>query len=319
MDFNTILPGPIDASVLTLQDDHRSRDVWDGIEGFDTPFVCREHHSSIRRHYTWRNDPRILAHVDTAGLRHIHELVDGGIEIDRALVTALVERWRQETHTFHLAVGEATITLQDVALILGLRIDGPAVIGRGDLDWYSLITQLLGVPPDNELGDDGRRVGPKVLSGMSLRLSWLRRTFSDPPHADADDVVVLRYARAYMLALLGSFLFPDKSGDTLSLYYLPLLNDLEAAGRLSWGSATLAFLYRQLCLASKKGARELGGCLILLQIWSWEHIHIGRPAIVGPLEPEPYGPLVEGDEYPHVLGSQHTYGHDSLSVRYVYL
>ncbi|QHO56430.1 uncharacterized protein DS421_3g73620 [Arachis hypogaea] len=39
-------------------------------------------------------------------------------------INALVERWRPETHTFHLPHGECTITLEDVAMIFGLRTHG---------------------------------------------------------------------------------------------------------------------------------------------------------------------------------------------------
>ena len=46
---------------------------------------------------------------------------------DRSLLTALVDRWRPETHTFHLPFGEMAPTLQDVAMLLGLPIvGGPA-------------------------------------------------------------------------------------------------------------------------------------------------------------------------------------------------
>jgi len=38
-----------------------------------------------------------------------------------------MDRWRPETHTFHLPVGEMTITLQDVALLLGLPCAGQAM------------------------------------------------------------------------------------------------------------------------------------------------------------------------------------------------
>ncbi|XP_031127589.1 uncharacterized protein LOC116029686 [Ipomoea triloba] len=39
----------------------------------------------------------------------------------------MVDRWRLETHCFHLPFGEVTITLQDVEMLLRLRVDGLAV------------------------------------------------------------------------------------------------------------------------------------------------------------------------------------------------
>ena len=89
-------------------------------------------------------DDRVLEVVELAGFSYIHRLLGGGLELDRALITALVERWRSETHTFHLTVGEATITLQDVAVILGLPIEGQAVIDHGEGYWSALILELLG-------------------------------------------------------------------------------------------------------------------------------------------------------------------------------
>ncbi len=52
--------------------------------------------------------------------------------IDQALMCGLVERWRSETHSFHLPVGEMTVTLQDVSALWGLRIDGDPVGGVSD-------------------------------------------------------------------------------------------------------------------------------------------------------------------------------------------
>ena len=45
---------------------------------------------------------------------------------DRSLLTALVDGWRPETHTFHLLFREMTPTLQDVAVLLSLLIAGAA-------------------------------------------------------------------------------------------------------------------------------------------------------------------------------------------------
>ncbi|KAF1897258.1 hypothetical protein Lal_00034961 [Lupinus albus] len=44
------------------------------------------------------------------------------------------KRWRSETHTFHLPIGECTITLEDVAYQLGLPIDGEVVTRATSMD-----------------------------------------------------------------------------------------------------------------------------------------------------------------------------------------
>ena len=56
------------------------------------------------------------------GLYQIARLTD--CKIDPHLISALVERWRPETNTFHLPVGEMTVTLEDVAYLWGLPIKG---------------------------------------------------------------------------------------------------------------------------------------------------------------------------------------------------
>jgi len=60
----------------------------------------------------------------------------GYLKINVSLFTALIniERWRPETHKFHMRCGECTITLQDVSVLLGLRVDGAPLIGQTNLD-----------------------------------------------------------------------------------------------------------------------------------------------------------------------------------------
>ncbi|KAI5421217.1 hypothetical protein KIW84_044885 [Lathyrus oleraceus] len=60
-------------------------------------------------------------------------------------ILALLERWRPKTHTFHLPIGECTVTLEDVYMLLGLRIDGKAVNGRVNQN-NSICNELLGDP-----------------------------------------------------------------------------------------------------------------------------------------------------------------------------
>ncbi|KAL8478361.1 hypothetical protein ACS0TY_030320 [Phlomoides rotata] len=54
----------------------------------------------------------------------------GYIKLYHHLITALVERWRLEMHTFHFPVGEVTVTLQDIAIIWGLPIEEEHVVCR---------------------------------------------------------------------------------------------------------------------------------------------------------------------------------------------
>ena len=46
---------------------------------------------------------------------------------DLSLISALVDRWRPETHTFHMPFGEMSVTLQDVSMLTGLLISGELI------------------------------------------------------------------------------------------------------------------------------------------------------------------------------------------------
>ena len=74
-------------------------------------------------------------------------------EIDHCIISALVERWRPETHMFHLPHGEMSITLQDVEVIYGLPIEGEVLVGLTtmvDRNWSQLCMELLGFTPTND-------------------------------------------------------------------------------------------------------------------------------------------------------------------------
>ncbi|XP_020259045.1 protein MAIN-LIKE 1-like [Asparagus officinalis] len=136
-------------------------------------------------------------------------------------------------------IGECTITLQDVAIILGLRIDGPAVTGSEDHNWAK----------------------------------------GDIP-ADASIETFEFHARAYILHMIGCMLFSDASKTLVHARWLPLLQDFGVCSALSWGSAVLAYLYRELGRVSLMQNKEFKGCCTLIQIWSWECIHVGRPTLL---------------------------------------
>jgi hypothetical protein len=49
--------------------------------------------------------------------------------MDDTLLTAFVDHWQPETHTFHLPYGEMALLLEDVSHILALRVSGVVVSG----------------------------------------------------------------------------------------------------------------------------------------------------------------------------------------------
>jgi len=55
----------------------------------------------------------------------LHDLIYTGYStVTHAMVRALCERWHTETSSFHLPVGEMTITLDDVYNLLHIPIQG---------------------------------------------------------------------------------------------------------------------------------------------------------------------------------------------------
>ncbi|XP_071923209.1 serine/threonine-protein phosphatase 7 long form homolog [Coffea arabica] len=187
----------------------------------------------------------------------------GQIQLDHALVTALVERWRTETHSFHLPIGEATVTLQDIGILWGLPIDGQPVIGvdthQKSEDWLPICEDLLGFRPKT---DD--------IKGGKLLLGCLDAPLAVRLPSDASDDDIRCHARMRILQLIGGHLFSDKSGNMVSLMYLSFLRDFTVTRTYSWGSAVLAFLYRGLCRATLCTSQEIAGPLVLLQLWTWE-------------------------------------------------
>ncbi|XP_057739665.1 serine/threonine-protein phosphatase 7 long form homolog [Arachis stenosperma] len=204
---------------------------------------------SMRRQQGMRLDDRYVPYLQMAGLYHLARLNDRWFRLDEALVSAFVERWRPETHTFHMPFGECTITLQDVAYQLGLPVDGRYVSGclsefhiyiEGGRPAWVWFQELLGVIPP-----------PSQVQKYVVNCNWFQETFGECPE-DADDDTVRRYARAYIMMLLGMQLFADKSGNRIHIRWLPYVAMLEKLGTYSWGSAALAWLYRCMCRVTNR-------------------------------------------------------------------
>ncbi|KAL6323478.1 hypothetical protein AAG906_039050 [Vitis piasezkii] len=212
-------PDPEDTSVLTLQHRHRSSTIRVDPD-MGHVLTCRH---GFRRE--WVLDDCVRPYIIHSGFYVFHRV--GHVKVDWPLITAL------------MPVGEMTITLQDVAILFGLRVHGHPVTSSTYIDWHALCEELLGVQPTET-----------DIRGASLRVHFITTHFSYLLPGVLDEVTLQRYARTYILLLAGGSLFLDKKGTYLQLAILHMLRDFGETAQYSWGSATLAHLCRELCRAS---------------------------------------------------------------------
>ena len=92
--------------------------------------------------------------------------------------------------------GEVNITLQDVEVILGLPVDGDAITGSTQKTWTEVCRDYLGFQPTNQEAH-------KQLTGQRIQISRLLEQVAGPLPPNADEDQLHKYARCYILALLG--------------------------------------------------------------------------------------------------------------------
>ncbi|RYR31169.1 hypothetical protein Ahy_B01g055963 [Arachis hypogaea] len=78
----------------------------------------------MRRQHGMSLNDRIMPYLQMASLYHLARLNETWFRLDELFVSAFIERWCSETHTFHMSFEKCTFTLQDVAYQLGLPLNG---------------------------------------------------------------------------------------------------------------------------------------------------------------------------------------------------
>jgi hypothetical protein len=94
-------------------------------------------------------DNRYMPLLQRANLLAIINIVGRGMPVFNATtIMAMVDKWRSETQSFHLPCDEMMVTLEDVAMILGLPIRGwPATNHVESSTWRKRVATFLGRKP----------------------------------------------------------------------------------------------------------------------------------------------------------------------------
>jgi len=212
--------------------------------------------------------------VEVSGL---HDLIYTGYwSVTNAMIHSLCERWHTETSSFHLPVGEMTITLDDVYNLLHLPIQGrmldhDAVVNRAHM--ITQMTRLLGMSETAARAAAGKEYGAHI-SYLALKqlyeehLTEARRLHDPHTWAELHERDRRRQwcVRSFLLYLVGSSLFTNKTNRHIDLIYLDCMADLIAIGKYSWGGMTLADIYDYLDDSVRLNNKTMASYVTLLTL-----------------------------------------------------
>ena len=125
---------------------------------------------------------------------------------DWGLISTFAERWHKETSSFHLLVGEVTITLDDVVSLLHLPVTGTF----HNFETLHANESVLMLVELLEVSGDEARVEIVQCHGAYVWLSCLRDIY----RSECDVAYWTVATRDYLLHLLGYTFFTNNSEQT---------------------------------------------------------------------------------------------------------
>ncbi|KAK2455628.1 protein MAINTENANCE OF MERISTEMS [Trifolium repens] len=217
--------------------------------------------------------------VNASGLRPL--LKTNYPYVDWGLLTAFTERWQPETGTFHLPVGEMTITLDDVSCLLHIPISGKMLNHEGTCckfdEGADMCEQYLNFDKDDAKTEfektNGAHIGfPKLLQLYLDNLNLAEKADLDEEATEEDKEFYKDCTlRCFFLYLLGSTLFTNKSSQYVDVIFLTYLQDLDVVNTWNWGASALAYLFKYLEKSTRIPSGNHGGYNCLFQAWIMLH------------------------------------------------
>ncbi|XP_059068590.1 serine/threonine-protein phosphatase 7 long form homolog [Cryptomeria japonica] len=179
------------------------------------------------------------------------------------MIIALIERLHSKTCYFHLSIGEASITLQDLWCILHIPIFGTQVT----FDHHDGVSTLCTLFEclEEDLHIRGR-----------YEIHW--------DDFDYDDLTVV------LACTVARLFIPDRHTHDFSIGWGQVMHDMIIDKQVfAWGPCLLATLYHQMHGIAYLRQESIGCGITLIQMWAYEHITIFYPTLDVDLEPEkPY-------------------------------
>ncbi|MQL67812.1 hypothetical protein Taro_000142 [Colocasia esculenta] len=172
-----------------------------------------------------------------------HLLAVRPFHVDVPYLEALRERWDEDCKAFVMPWGHMIPTLEDVAYLTGLSVQGEPLVGQERRDYHDDVVELLGPKfvtgrrrPIRSilLGSlseavglrGGRRGALETLEEFNARV---RRLIQLGDRSEERSVPI------FVAYLFGRLLFPTQSSQ-MNCKFVLLLRDVAQAGRYTWGT-----------------------------------------------------------------------------------
>lgn len=156
----------------------------------------------------------------------------------------MAKQWHQDHNTFHFLMGEIIVTPKDVYRIF-------QILTIGDLVYYD-----------------------QINDGVAFQDLFKNDSIDDD---NVSQFQILQYDAlpAMLVGLIGGFLLPDHRGRWCPVGWgQPIQEMIDEPQRFAWGSYILVHLYHDLHQVVYLRALSLSIGVILLQIWTQEHLPI---------------------------------------------
>ncbi|KFK44215.1 hypothetical protein AALP_AA1G229600 [Arabis alpina] len=185
------------------------------------------------------------------------------IHKNESLILSLAQKWCLETNTFVFPWGEATITLEDVNVLMGFSISGSSVF----------------VPLERlEMRETVEKLERQRQESLK-QVSWISSFVDDEIEHEA-----------FLVLWLSNFVFPVSQNSSISKCVFPIAVRLARGEKIALAPAVLANLYRELGLIRVLASTEnvyLTSLFKLVQVWIWERFKSVRPEAIVILRDKP--------------------------------
>lgn len=183
--------------------------------------------------------------IEACGLRSLLDMPE--VRLNRALLTALAERWHSDTNTFHLPNGGITVIPEDIYCILRIPVMREIVVFDS--------REVGGTDALRRIFRDDQIAG--------YFIPWGEMTNTYPP------------LPSILVGFIGGVLCPNHRSKGFAIGWGRVLESMVMQGtQYAWGTCILAHLYDELHhIVYGRGQSFAVGCS-LLQIWAWEHFAV---------------------------------------------